>query len=68
MSLHDNALYVASGYIPFQRFDLTPAAAAATVCQRAEHGLTPENWAAYFPGHPFQPTCGDNGTPPGIAR
>ncbi|MFB9207377.1 WD40 repeat domain-containing protein, partial [Nonomuraea spiralis] len=58
MSLHDNALYVASGRIPYQRFDLTPAAAAATICHRAGQGLTPENWATYFPGYPFQPTCG----------
>ncbi|MEV4372058.1 hypothetical protein AB0J71_33650 [Nonomuraea sp. NPDC049637] len=58
MTLHDNALYVASERIPYQRFDLTPAAAAATICQRAGGGLTPEKWATYFPGYPFRPTCG----------
>ncbi|MEU0569243.1 AAA family ATPase [Nonomuraea sp. NPDC005983] len=68
MTLHDNALYVASGHIPYQRFDLTPAAAAAAICQRAGHGLTRENWATYLPGYPDQPICGDNGTPPGAAR
>ncbi|MEU1722510.1 hypothetical protein [Nonomuraea sp. NPDC005692] len=58
MSLHDNTLYVAAEHVPFQRFGLTPAAATATICQRAGGGLTPEDWATYFPGHPFQPTCG----------
>ncbi|RSN09147.1 hypothetical protein DMB42_17595 [Nonomuraea sp. WAC 01424] len=58
MTLRDNVLYVAARQIPFQRFDLTPAAAAATICHRAGQGLTPENWATYFPGYPFQPTCG----------
>ncbi len=60
MSLHDNALYVASGRTPYQRFDLTPAAAATTICHRAGQGLTPETWATYFPGYPYQPTCDGN--------
>ncbi|MEV3978454.1 AAA family ATPase [Nonomuraea sp. NPDC049758] len=51
-------LYVAGVRAPLLRYDLTPAAAAAGVCQRAGGGLTPESWAAYFPGYPFQPTCG----------
>ncbi|MFI7465169.1 WD40 repeat domain-containing protein [Nonomuraea sp. NPDC049646] len=58
MSLRGNALHVAAERIPYQRFDLTPEVAAAKVCDRAGQGLTPENWAAYFPGHPFQSTCG----------
>ncbi|MGI5487869.1 hypothetical protein [Microtetraspora malaysiensis] len=68
MTLHDNALYVAAGYIPYQRFDLTPAAAATTICRRAGYGLTPDNWTTYFPGYSYQPTCGDHGPPRGSAR
>ncbi|WP_433214625.1 hypothetical protein [Microtetraspora malaysiensis] len=68
MSLRGNALYVAAAYIPYQRFDLTPTAAATTICHRAGHGLTPENWTTYFPGYPYQLTCGGNGPPPGSAR
>ncbi|MFF3670791.1 nSTAND1 domain-containing NTPase [Microtetraspora malaysiensis] len=68
MVLRGNALYVAGGHIPYQRFDLTPAAAATTICNRAGEGLTPENWAIYFPGYPYQPTCGDNGPPLGSVR
>ncbi|WP_125645011.1 AAA family ATPase [Nonomuraea sp. WAC 01424] len=58
LRVDNEALYVAGIHVPLLRYDLTPAAAAAAVCRRTGQGLTAENWSAYFPGYPYQSTCG----------
>ncbi|MFI7538805.1 hypothetical protein [Streptosporangium sp. NPDC049376] len=57
MTFDGDTLYVAGEHIPLRRYDLTPEAAARTVCQRAGHGLGPAEWATHFPGYPYQATC-----------
>ncbi|MFF4197096.1 hypothetical protein [Nonomuraea sp. NPDC001831] len=58
LSLSGDALSVAGKHLPFQRYDLSAAGAASTVCRRVGHGLGREEWARYFPDFPYQPTCG----------
>ncbi|MFI7471639.1 WD40 repeat domain-containing protein, partial [Nonomuraea sp. NPDC049646] len=58
LSLGGDALSVAGKHLPFQRYDLSAAGAASTVCRRVGHGLGREEWARYFPDFPYQPTCG----------
>lgn len=41
LEITNDTLYVAGEHIPLQRYDLTPAAAATTICRRAGRGLTP---------------------------
>ncbi|MFD0886584.1 hypothetical protein ACFQ08_18720, partial [Streptosporangium algeriense] len=57
LRLDRDALYVAGEHVPLRRHDLTPEAAARTVCRRAGHGLTPDDWATHFPGYTYQATC-----------
>ncbi|MEV4399963.1 RICIN domain-containing protein [Nonomuraea sp. NPDC049607] len=58
LSLSGDALSVAGKHLPFQRYDLSAAGAASTVCERVGHGLGREEWATYFPDFPYQPACG----------
>ncbi|RSN15479.1 DNA-binding protein [Nonomuraea sp. WAC 01424] len=57
LSLSGDALSVAGKHLPFQRYDLSAAGAASTVCRRVGHGLGQEEWATYFPDFSYQPTC-----------
>jgi WD40 repeat protein len=54
----DGTTLQASGqHIPFQRFQIGPAAAAAAVCSRAHGGLTAEQWKIHLPTTPYRPSC-----------
>ncbi|MBB4918686.1 nSTAND1 domain-containing NTPase [Streptosporangium saharense] len=57
LAVDRDTLYVAGEHVPLGRYDLSPAAAAGTVCRRAGQGLGPDDWAAYFPGYPYRSTC-----------
>ncbi|NRQ37373.1 hypothetical protein HII36_36885 [Nonomuraea sp. NN258] len=50
-------LNVAGEHVPVQSYDLSPQAAAATLCRRAGDGLSPADWAAYFPGRSRLSAC-----------
>lgn len=57
LALGGDALTVAGKHIPFQRYDLSTAGAAATICRRVGQGLSPDDWARYFPDFSYQSTC-----------
>ncbi|WP_327092341.1 hypothetical protein OIE66_17345 [Nonomuraea sp. NBC_01738] len=58
LTLTADKLEVAGEHIPLLTYDLRPSAAAATICRRARHDLTPEDWTAYVGDHPYEPACG----------
>ncbi|MDH6213241.1 hypothetical protein [Streptomyces pseudovenezuelae] len=49
---------IATPHLPDRARALAPNRAAATVCERAEGGLSRAEWDRYFPSAEFQDTCG----------
>ncbi|MFF4082752.1 helix-turn-helix domain-containing protein [Streptomyces sp. NPDC001777] len=56
-SPNGNELYTSGRNIPFQAYGVAPAAAAATVCRRAEGPLPRGDWKRFIPTVAFQDIC-----------
>lgn len=50
-------LHAAGDYTPVQTYEITPEAAADTVCRRVRDGLSPEEWHRHLPDVPYRETC-----------
>ncbi|NNN37309.1 WD40 repeat domain-containing protein, partial [Streptomyces sp. S3(2020)] len=50
-------LYAAGDHTPVQTYEITPEAAADTVCRRVRDGLSPEEWHRQLPDVPYRETC-----------
>ncbi|MCD9878377.1 DNA-binding protein [Streptomyces sp. NR30] len=53
----NDTLYVASDYVPSQTYKVSPKAAAATVCTRADGGPSPREWHQMIPEVPYRRLC-----------
>ncbi|MCX5366059.1 hypothetical protein OG864_46015 [Streptomyces sp. NBC_00124] len=50
-------LHAAGDHTPVQTYEITPEAAADTVCRRVRDGLSPEEWHRQLPDVPYRETC-----------
>ncbi len=55
----DGALRVGTAHLAERLVPLSPDRAAATVCERADGGLTEAQWRRWFPSAGYRPTCGE---------
>uniref|UniRef100_UPI0031CECA96 WD40 repeat domain-containing protein n=1 Tax=Streptomyces hawaiiensis TaxID=67305 RepID=UPI0031CECA96 len=50
-------LYAAGDHTPLQSYDISPAGAVRTICQRVTNGLSPGQWQRHLPAVPYRRAC-----------